>query len=101
MQGAGGAAVDLTEEAELLKDERPGDDGEGQQHQENDAGNPAGLLEQIAERADEKKRCEDVNVRPPPRETLMPPKNYRSTGGGEGQGEAGSVVRFPLSEGNG
>ena len=66
MQGAGGTAVDLTEEAKLLEDERPGDHREGQQEKENDARDPAGLLEQIAQLADKKERCEDVNVRPPP-----------------------------------
>ncbi|MFI5098731.1 MAG: hypothetical protein ACHQT6_12230 [Candidatus Acidiferrales bacterium] len=46
-------AADTAEDAELLEDERPGDQREEKKQQEDESGDPAGLRENIEDVADE------------------------------------------------
>jgi hypothetical protein len=56
-------AADASEETGLLKDERPGNQGEDKKKGENEAGNPAGLRKNFEDVADVDggERRDDVN----------------------------------------
>jgi hypothetical protein len=60
-----GLALDPPEEARFLKDECPGKEREGQQDQQNDASDPAGLLKQVAQLPREQENCQALNLWPP------------------------------------
>jgi hypothetical protein len=55
-------AANTAEEARLLKNERPGDEGREEKNAEDSASNPAGLLENIEDVADENGVQEKKNV---------------------------------------
>ena len=55
-------APNTAEEARLLEDERPGDERREEKNAEDSASNPAGLLENIEDAADENGVQEKKNV---------------------------------------
>jgi len=55
-------AANTAEEARLLEDERPGDEGREEKNAEDSTSNPAGLLENIEDVADENGVQEKKNV---------------------------------------
>ncbi len=55
-------AANTAEEARLLKNERPGDEGREEKNAEDSSSNPAGLLENIEDVADENGVQEKKNV---------------------------------------
>ena len=77
-------AADTTEDAELLEDERPGDQREEEKQQEDETSDPAGLRENIEDVADEDGGEQENGVSPSGQRNFYRQKQ-RNTGVEHGQ----------------